>query len=638
MEEEAAELPWHNYPPYLRLYEKEENEDRLYLHQLHCGGELDLSGRHAERLQSLLSLYANLTSDMDRIRETIQVVHSGEEDWRGWMQPWIYNEMLDQELWKEFRLKWKIPRMVSFTLLEQLQGKLLKTMQSVENQPKYQQLCLAHLPPEIIDHIFFEAALNQARLLAATSKWFYVIGVPYIFHTRKMQFDCGQESAIFDLGDLPESERTPILTKLAAQKRQQLLDDIHFLLSRHDLTQALRNLTISNHWKQTRLRIRVLRDFQPSLDALFYAPMYQAISDLLNVCTSLAKLTISHFSVSVDWLCIVSLLSSLHSLHFHSSTITDSRIEEAILNGSVPLSPHIINVDIMECSRMYDTQETSLEWDGGGLWFTVLLFPNLVTFNYITAGIVSGALAPMDAIRSSSEIPHTALRRLFLGDIMCSQVPNFTSWFEMHCNTATPCTLTHLRLRTNCPLEDNLAIPLLQSIRSAPLQVLVLDGIKSGSLTLIRHITEFFPDLLGLTLILRQNNNNRDTRKYFAWNYHVRSHDPTPTVLFVFEQVACGKDIEDPTLGVLHYKPEYPEYFNDWEKIGLPFAAYCPTLEVLSMGHLMRNTCLISREPNGGIVVTPSRNLTEYRDWNPTDDSSGWKAVEPGKDKQELPK
>ena len=55
-------------------------------------------------------------------------------------------------------------------------------MKKAEGKAKFQKLLLTDLPPELIHYIFSFATLDQARLLASTSKLMKTIGVTYLYH------------------------------------------------------------------------------------------------------------------------------------------------------------------------------------------------------------------------------------------------------------------------------------------------------------------------------------------------------------------------------------------------------------------------------------------------------------------------
>ena len=103
---------------------------------------------------------------------------------------------------------------------------------------------------------------------------------------------------------------------------------------------------------------------------------------------------------------------------------------------------------------------------------------------------------PSQVIRDNSEIFCQGLHRLHL-DLLLDGVPELTVWLNTsRIRAAAPCVY--------CPVQENRAL-LLDSLDSAPLEVLVLDGVKRCSLLLVERIIQRFPDLLGLTLFQRDS-------------------------------------------------------------------------------------------------------------------------------------
>ncbi|KAF5347049.1 hypothetical protein D9758_011639 [Tetrapyrgos nigripes] len=575
-------------------------------------GELDLTGRHEERLDSLLSLHSDLMIDMARVRKTTKLVDY-EEKRRTRTVKRTTHEMLDKQLWKEFRLKWKIPRVVDFTMLEHYKDHLDRVILEARNSPRLQKLCLSDLPPEIIDEIFSHTSLDKAGLLSATSRQMNAIGQPYLHHTRYLRFglDRRNEMSIYRCQD---EERLSFASEIASQKRRQLMDNVDFLLSRQDLIDALQTLTVLDEWQSN---FSPSSNFVPMLDEDFYAPMYLAINGVLGMCQSVSKLSVDHFVLTADWL---RTISHLRSIVFHCCMIQDHSLEVTVRNQTFPTSPQILTLQILEGWDRNDS------WSLGGLWFLILLFPNLVTLNHqVTYHLLQAPTwAPDDHVRQRCSILSTTLRRLYLDSICQSQVHELSDWFRLRCNSTTPCTLTHFRLRTNRWANDATLTSLLESFQSAPLQVLILDGIQEGSVTLIRHIAELFPDLLGLSLFRRESHCQHALKrlKYFGWNFGVAIFDYTPAPMALFEEIANGRVVEN--------KDYEMRLFEDSGNLARLFAVYCPSLEIMAMDSHFYHFSL-SRGTKGSIVATGNWGPVEdQRNWNPyTYHLEGWEPIIP---------
>ncbi|KAK7453964.1 hypothetical protein VKT23_011476 [Stygiomarasmius scandens] len=191
-------------------------------------GYLDLTGRHQERCIALLSRHSMFMKDMVRVREIAREVRYEDEDWDGTMKTFVTYEITDQGIWNNFRLKWKIPRSISFGWLEDSISQLYDTIRHSGGQPKIQCLCLSKLPPEIIDYIFSFASLDDARLLAATSKQMKAIARPYVFHRRTLCFRLNGGDLAKTIS-MDETQKEIYLAQLAVEMRQKLCLSIEFI-------------------------------------------------------------------------------------------------------------------------------------------------------------------------------------------------------------------------------------------------------------------------------------------------------------------------------------------------------------------------------------------------------------------------
>ncbi|KAJ8087068.1 hypothetical protein PM082_005894 [Marasmius tenuissimus] len=622
-------------------------------------GELDLTGRHQHRLEDLFITLNQLTHDLDDVRKTVRTEEYQEEDWArdGQVKTLTRYIMTDDAVWRNCRLKWKLPRSVSFGWLEKQIARLPQVMQEAKGQPKYQKLHLLDLPPELIDQIFSVANLHQARLLASTCKALKSIGIPHLYHTRTVELVFAEHDRIMQI--IHGKPTDEAMEDLARERSRDFLDLLGFLASRTDLTGVIENLTIRDCWRMDGRRIV---EFSPYLyKPTYYGSINNSLNALLACCSSLALLSISHFAIAGDWLRTISQLAKLHTVRFHCSSIEDESVEDDILNHRIPPSPQVLNV------RWHESRNDDLlnrEQRGRGLWYTLLLFPNLATFSHDPLGL--DAWLPHPQVQARSDHFCRALRKVSLSKLHWTFVhPGLTGWINTtQMRTASPCTLTHLKLGTERPLSDEIITRLLESIQMAPLEVLAIEGIKEGSLVLFERIAGFFPDLIGLTLIRRENRSQRETKpaswphqsgqyalkvrefrrlKYFGWNYRIPFFEPTPSALIVFEESAMKKakkkgkksGFEDFDMSWL--TTDRHEYFMDTSNIALPFAAYCPTLETMAMEGHPSHYFRITRGENGEANVSGgleffSSDREDPRDWNPNFMYSGWKPVMPPTD------
>ncbi|KAK1220604.1 hypothetical protein PQX77_016627 [Marasmius sp. AFHP31] len=616
-------------------------------------GELDLTGRHKQRFLEVSSTFHRLKDDLDAIRPTVKEEEYQEEDRLGEMRTCVEYIMKDEKLWEEFRLKWKVPRSIDYGGLQMWMGYPLKAARDAGNVPKFQKLLLTDLPSELIDHIFSLGTLRQARLLASTCKLLKEIGVSYLYHTRTLNLHGILSLRLTQHLELEDLD-LGVFTK---EQSEAMVRQAAFLLSRPDLTDAIQNLNIADGWKQDFHLYKIPDLGTYAYGQTIYHPINASLNAVLSSCQSLTHLTICYWAITSDWLITISQLRNLHTLNLRFARIQDPTVEADIIHGRVPLSPHILNVWWCEGEEWeYPLREPS----GEGLWYLLILFPNLLTFGH--DGIQNEVWLPCHSIQERCCHLWQSLRRLNLN--VCSLlVPELTTWAsDSRLRASAACMLTHLKLHTIYPVSESDILPLLEVIATAPLEVLVLEGIKEGSLALFQHIATLFPDLLGLTIIRRENVLQRETKmsrwphqcweyalqlqnfrrlKYFGWNYYVPLHDISPVVLLELEELAArearGESDGNESFDFDCLDGRESVYFHDTGSIALPLAAHCPTLEIMGLETGYCAQYSVSRE-SGGITINGrygvSTSVADRRDWNPVDD--GWKPIFPSEHEDQL--
>ncbi|KAL0567373.1 hypothetical protein V5O48_014621 [Marasmius crinis-equi] len=510
-------------------------------------GELDLTGRHLQRFNELLVVYNQLKNDFDAIRSTVRVEEYQDTDSNGKLGTFARYVMTDEDSWKRCRLKWKLPRVVDFRWLEFHFDDLEIDIQKAQGEPKIQQLTIMDLPVELLDRIFHFADERQAGFLASTCKTLKNIGRPYLHHTRTLTLRFADSYKQVEEMKLTGPTKEA-LDELARERSRELISLADHLASRPAIADATRELTVTNNWKIGSFQIP---SFQP----------YWSDKNIFDPC----------------------------------AYIDDAAVEDDILEGRTPSCPQVLNVHLNE-APMLNEEQPPREASGEGLCFALLLFPNLITLSHHAIRDPGATWLPSPEIQDRSDHFCDGLRRLSF-NLFLSAVPMLTGWIgSCRLRTLAPCTLTHLKLRTSHSLPDNRAIALLESLQSAPLEVLVLDGIREGSLTLLERIAQLFPDLLGLTLILRRSSGTSLRTKarpwpyasweyasrlrgfreleYFTWNFRSPGEGVTPFALLGFEAAAEGASWEWPSDVDDEFDPE------DHSSIAILFACHCPTLEI----------------------------------------------------------
>jgi hypothetical protein len=203
--------------------------------------------------------------------------------------------------------------------------------------------------------------------------------------------------------------------------------------------------------------------------------------------------------------------------------------------------------------------------------------------------------------------------------------------------------LTHFKLRRDWGVPDSEIMDLLIALETAPLEVLVLEGLAQAEFPIFESIVSLFSDLVALTLVRRQNRNQHQNKlvpwphssweyasyfrgfkslRHFCWNFLTEYWDATPTTLLAFEAgfVSPSATTESKSdSNQVDYDPndEVP-YFLDSHWMALPFAAYCSALETFSlMDRIVDMVCRINRNPMSGATALAPK-------YHPTHSSISW--------------
>ncbi|KAK1224034.1 hypothetical protein PQX77_013095 [Marasmius sp. AFHP31] len=524
-------------------------------------------------------------------------------------------------------------------LLEQLS----QVVREADGLPKIQKIRVVDLPQELIYHLFAVAELQEARCLASTCKASKRIGTsPYLYRTRSLILRFGDDyRPQLDQG-VPE-----FLDKIATETSQAFISLTQFLASRPEITHLIQTLRMIDRWQSEGGSL--VPSFLPYVyEKAFYDSIHVSITPFLSSCLSLTDLTICRFIISGEWFGAISQLANLHTIHFLYICIEDEFVEHDILYGIIPSCPHVLNVDWTELGQLKG-DPPSRESTGDGLWYTLLLFPNLKTFNRTTR---------MYNQLGATWLPSSDVQQMC--DMFCKSLQWITS---SRFRTSAACTLTHLKLRTYHPVPDHLALPLLDALGSAPLVVLVLEGLQQGSLTLLERIVQLFPDLVGLTLTREDTRMQREqltTRitaavwphqsgeyasrfqgfrrlRYFGWNFSSEGFDYrySPATLEVLESSALAERAGYESELQRGEEDDFRE--DDWS-VARVFGCYCPSLEVVMFEGQPTEPYLMSRGTRYvGDVIAYCRQMGSGREWNP--DSvfhQGWKTVDSNEDLVEV--
>ncbi|KAG5644981.1 hypothetical protein DXG03_007355 [Asterophora parasitica] len=431
-------------------------------------GYLDLTGRHPHRYIDLVDRFSAYAPDLGQVKKLVTQVTTDGKDWRGNIVTFIDYKFSDGgAAWDTFRKK-------IATVLE-------------TNPPKFQELCLDHLPPEILDHIYEFARLGDARILSSTCRRLNEIGRRHIFRRRTLVFEhpdglLGNKSDDVDVADyLP----------LALASSERLNSTVDFLLEHPELLDKLQTLTIRDQWLSG---LASPRPFTfSSVGFGVYVRVYQAFTQ------------------------------SLYVLELVDCCLPED-IEEALESGEYPL----------QWNSVYNLQ-IKMAQDVPTLWPTLLLCPNLRTLSVID---FIGGVMQLPHPHAAPALYFQHLTHLTICGAADADLPHFILWLSSATSLAQ---LTHFKFTSPRGLFYGSVVLLLHILAElrALLQVLVLEGLTTGDYTIFDHIGGMFPNLIGLTLVYRASDRQTVNRpaawphpawmyaphlaglthlQYFAWN------------------------------------------------------------------------------------------------------------------------
>jgi hypothetical protein len=183
----------------------------------------------------------------------------------------------------------------------------------------------------------------------------------------------------------------------------------------------------------------------------------------------------------------------------------DDDLTHAIIGNELPLCGQVQFLELSSYSVYF--RHPSDE----NTWLLLLLCPNILTFDYLSPPRNAIWSPPIPSLLSGDSAPSLAtfksLQKLFLSHYI--DVPFVANSFrKLSAIYSASFPLTHLKLHSCFGYFDSVIIDLLEALHSgsASLEVLILIGLQDADLVLFERITEFFPDILELSLDRRTGN------------------------------------------------------------------------------------------------------------------------------------
>ncbi|CAL1717013.1 unnamed protein product [Somion occarium] len=560
-------------------------------------GKLDLSGRHEQRYRSLwirwktfyfgirkLSVHAVPYQYPLRDEKNHPVIKNG--------QPvYIQDLTIDPpELLEEFRKKWKIDERYSlvdlFKETEETWDVILK-----HPQPKFQKLCLQDLPVELLHAIMKHASIYDVRRLGATSHLFHDISISYVFESRNLRLQCARPIDEANILALPMDQRRRYRTNLMKTARKVFLEEVKFLISREDILSRLRKLKLSDEWTD----YIPLTTFIDDVDgkATFYEPIIRAIGDLLVCAPNISEVVLSPWIITSS-LCKCLAVSKLETLTI-SHCIADLTFEDQIHDLPLSMSVRSVTFTLSTMSHL-------------GSWRVLSLLPFVENLSIrgvnelrFLGNTTEPIAVPVLEIRPTLN-PWQQLRKFSMSTVSSMEVQTLASWIQVIRETAPlPFTLqlTHFKLAVECGIEPDDLFDLLRQLHGAPLQYLVLDGLRYAHPDLLDRIAQAFPNLISLSLLYRESPiqyksgfanwphasweyaprlANFNHLRYLGWNFRIGIRASTTYVLHFFENgFPTKREWKD------KYQSQHLDVFRDGDSIARLLHAHCPTLETIAL-------------------------------------------------------
>lgn len=402
------------------------------------------------------------------------------------------------------------------------------------------------------------------------------------------------------------------LPTLAYLSRKNLEHNAEFIVNNPHISHRIQKLVLTDEWWVSR-RAHPHENNPFMLGMGFYKTVTQTFASVLKSAANLHTLILCNVEMSLDFTRRVSEIPTLHTLELHLCHIPRT-IRRKLLSDATFNCPQISNLRIYMDSSFQETHSQ---------WYSLLLCPRIRTLSVIQFGI-GPFPAPEELFWKQCRLHD--LERLSLDNIDANDLVALIKFLSRN-NTSV--RLTHFKMHMDWGVPDSEIMNLLIALETAPLEVLVLEGLAQAEFPIFERIVSLFPDLVALTLVRRQNPNQHENKlapwphssweyasylrgfkalRHFCWNFLTEYWDATPTTLLAFEvDFASSSAITEnkSDSNQVDYDPndEVP-YFLDSHWMALPFAAYCTTLETFSlMDRTVEMVCRITRNPTSGATA-----------------------------------
>ncbi|PVF91906.1 hypothetical protein CPB86DRAFT_830330 [Serendipita vermifera] len=366
--------------------------------------------------------------------------------------------------------------------------------------PKLQRICLHHLPVELLQLVYREACEDDVRSLSSTSKWMRDVGSPFIFSSMVLRLGISPEELCHIRSMAPENSQgfLTAFQDYATTSRQFYLKKATLLLSRSDLLLKLTKLSLINHWYPGRFELwQIVNGLLPTVqDPSFFNPTCAQNANILRQAIHLTYLDITGFEVSMEYLLPMSQLTSLYSVVFRLCSMNASVVD---------MVRRYEDTQILSVMNLHMILQREESWDIQRLhpmWYLLPFFTNIKTLavDWFLQG--HGSMPPVEV--KSKFNPFRTIERFSISGINGWEVPELADWIQAAIvDPFDHVKFTHIKIATRNPLYWRGFTALLEAIGHAPqLHTCVFDGLATDTVlpSVFEVISEHLPHIYGLTV------------------------------------------------------------------------------------------------------------------------------------------
>ncbi|KAK0466757.1 uncharacterized protein EV420DRAFT_1698524 [Desarmillaria tabescens] len=294
-------------------------------------GDLDLSSRHRSRFEFLEDRFVEFTDELMSLYFLAEELgESWSIDVRGCWQMCIEYQFKDDTKWEEFKSK------VCVWFVDTVKGTDIRILQVTgvgiiftqkKSSAGFQKLCLLDLSEELLDLIFRECDIQDARALSATCQCLKKISIPYIHMCRLLGFPGPAQKHINP--DHPMEEEVEM--ELFKKSQSEFMDKLDFLLTLPDLIIRLQKVRFFDYWMGYLHR-----------ESLAVPRAMSLVMDVLKGCQSLTTITYDGFNVDSQFV----TLAHVRDL---SLLLEQFGFEDIAVWNFVYFCPNVVDLSIMTC-------------------------------------------------------------------------------------------------------------------------------------------------------------------------------------------------------------------------------------------------------------------------------------------------